>query len=208
MDHLPSYLFFAPWLESYGSFALFFLLAAGILALPVPEESLLVLAGAFVEKGIMGPSEAFVASIAGSILGITLSYLIGKWVGNKLNNKLGWLGITDERLAKVHQWFDSYGKWTLVVGYFVPGLHHLTGFATGMGGLQFQPFALFAFSGALIWASTFLSLGYLLGEYGHALLATSKSSIEGWSLTLLFLAVLFGIFYSMKPRRGAPKAPE
>ena len=33
------------WLSHYGSFTLFVFLALGILALPVPEESLMILAG-------------------------------------------------------------------------------------------------------------------------------------------------------------------
>lgn len=198
MDHLPQELYFAPWLQTYGTLGLFFLLAAGIFALPVPEESLLVLAGAFVEKGTLGLPETFAASIGGSIFGITLSYFLGKWAGAALKDKLKWIGITEERIHSAQKWTLQYGKWMLVIGYFIPGLHHLTGFAAGMGRLRYYTFAFFAYSGAFIWVITFLSFGYLLGKYGHAFFATFKTGTTSGAVILLSLVILFGIISRFK----------
>jgi len=40
----------------------------------------------------------------------------------------------------------------------------LTAFAAGMSDLEAPQFALFAYTGAVLWVSAFLSLGYFLGD--------------------------------------------
>lgn len=53
MDYLPDHETLSYWLLHYGNFALFALLAVGIIILPVPDETLMVLAGIFMYKGDM-----------------------------------------------------------------------------------------------------------------------------------------------------------
>jgi membrane protein DedA with SNARE-associated domain len=67
------------WLSHYGSLALFGLLVLGILALPIPEEPLLVLAGVFIKNGPLLLFPTLMAAFLGSMCGITLSYLLGGW---------------------------------------------------------------------------------------------------------------------------------
>ena len=60
------------------------------------------------------------------------------------------------------------GHWALTFGYFVPGVRHLTAYAAGMSDLEYPEFALFAYSGGVLWVSTFLGLGYFLGDRWEA----------------------------------------
>ncbi len=53
-------------------------------------------------------------------------------------------------------------------GYFIPGVRHLTAYAAGMSDLEAPQFALFAYTGAVLWVSAFLSLGYFLGDRWEA----------------------------------------
>lgn len=152
-------------LTTYGSLALFFLLALGIFALPIPDETLIVLAGVLLAEERLSLFATSVAGYAGSMCGITLSYFLGAVAGKYLIRHGGWLGFTDERQKTVHRWYRRYGKWVLVFGYFVPGVRHVTGLVAGMGMLEYRQFACFAYSGAVLWVSTFLLLGYFVGDY-------------------------------------------
>jgi membrane protein DedA with SNARE-associated domain len=49
-------------------------------------------------------------------------------------------------------------------GYFLPGVRHLTAYVAGTSQFSFAVFALFAYTGALLWPVTFLSVGYIAGE--------------------------------------------
>ncbi len=147
--------------HQYGSIALFFLLALGIFALPIPDETLMVIAGFLIAKGKLPLTSTLIAAYLGSMCGITLSYLLGSLVGKKALLRFGrYIGITHERLEKAHNWFERFGKWTLLIGYYIPGIRHITGFAAGSTYLKYWEFAVFAYTGAIIWVSTFISIGY------------------------------------------------
>jgi membrane protein DedA with SNARE-associated domain len=152
----------ADWVTRYGYAGLFVLLMLGIVGAPVPDETLMAFAGFEVYRGNMHP--AAVLAVAGSSCGITLSYLLGWFLGVGVIRRYGrWVRLTPERVRRVHGWFDKYGRWTLTFGYFVPGFRHVTAFAAGMTCLRYRVFAFFAYAGAVVWAATFLGIGYGLG---------------------------------------------
>src|SRR5437762_1411273 len=135
MENLLDYQTLSHWLLEYGSIALFFLLALGIIALPVPEETLMVIAGVLVFNGKLHAHSTFIAAYAGSISGITMSYVLGKTAGHYFLLKVfKWLGISSHHIDRAHEWFERYGTWALFIGYFIPGLRHFTGFTAGTTG--------------------------------------------------------------------------
>ncbi len=191
------------WLTQYGSFALFVLLALGIFALPLPDETLLVFAGVLIAKHQLELIPTIMCCIGGSLLGITLSYFIGKTAGIWLIRKYGhWVRLTEARMEGVHNWFERIGCWALLIGYFIPGVRHMTGYAAGITELDYRKFALFAYTGAVVWVGVFLSMGYFLGnkwvritdivnEIGHTAL-----------FIILALAVCAGLFTWWRIRRS------
>lgn len=179
MDILAENGVFATWLLEYGSIMLFGLLIAGIVAFPVPEETLLVISGICMHSGHLSIPDTLLAAYAGSICGITASYFIGNSLGHFFIHKYGhWVGMTEARLAIAHQWFQKYGTWMLFIGYFIPGVRHFTGFFAGTTKLKFKTFALFAYSGALVWVTLFLSIGYFFGNYWHVLSDVAEANTE------------------------------
>src|SRR5262249_11216787 len=117
------------WLTQYGSFALFGLLALGIIALPIPDETLMTFAGVMIAKGHLEMIPTLLAAYGGCFFGITVSYFIGRTAGTYLVKQYGsHIGLTEEKINRVHLWFEKIGKWTLLVGYFIPGVRHLTGY--------------------------------------------------------------------------------
>lgn len=179
MEFLPSHETLMIWLTSYGDFAIFGLLALGIIALPVPEETLMVIIGILMDNGTLAIIPTIISALAGSICGITVSYAMGRLAGNYVLVKYGpWIGITEAKIQKIHNWFEHYGKWTLVIGYFIPGVRHFTGFTAGLTALEYHEFALFAYSGAVIWVTTFISIGYFFGNYGLSFFEHAEISVD------------------------------
>lgn len=185
------------WLIHYGSFALFILLCLGIFGLPVPEETLMVIAGILMNKGDLVIWHTIIAAYLGSTCGITVSYLFGKTAGSAFIKKYGkWLHIKPEYLDQTQGWFTRFSKWALLVGYMIPGLRHFNGIFAGTAGMQFKEFALFAYSGALLWISIYLSIGYFWGHYWFSIYAALFQNIEMTMeiLILIFTLVLIGYF--------------
>jgi membrane protein DedA with SNARE-associated domain len=187
------------WVTNYGYAGLFFLLMLGVVGLPIPDETLLVFCGYLISKHQMNPLAAWLSALAGSWCGISLSYTIGRTLGVGVVHRFGkYLHITEERLARVHQWFDRIGHWALFVGYYIAGLRHFTAIVAGMSKLSFPSFMAYAWSGGLLWVSTFLTLGYYLGENWKQIAEAIHHYLLYVSLVVLAGALLY---YLMKRRR-------
>jgi membrane protein DedA with SNARE-associated domain len=159
MDHLIHLI------KSYGYLGVFGSLMLGMFGLPMPDESILTAAGFLVSKNYLQLLPALLAAFLGSICGITVNYLVGRFIGFPLLHRYGYfLGISDEKIGWAHQWFENYGRPALFVGYFIPGLRHLTAFTAGASRLEYWRFAPFAYSGGLCWVASFIAVGYFLGE--------------------------------------------
>ena len=183
-------------MATYGYFAIFSLLVLGIVGLPVPDEFLLASCGFLVFKGDLQLVPTLLSALAGSTCGITLSYTIGRTVGWKfLHSRWGrFLHVKDEHIKRVHQWFDKIGHWALMVGYFIPGVRHFTAIVAGTSKLEYGNFALFAYSGAAIWVSVFVFIGYHFGKNFRAILDTVRSHIETASIIVAIVIVAYLAF--------------
>jgi len=149
----------------HGYVALFGLLIFGIVGLPIPEDTLLIFAGVLVYRGHLQLAPTLAAASLGSACGISVSYSVGRSVGLLLTRRFGrWLLVTPERVAVVEGWFERAGHWSLLWGYFLPGVRHLTALVAGAAKLRFGDFALFAYAGAFLWSFSFISLGVLAGR--------------------------------------------
>jgi membrane protein DedA with SNARE-associated domain len=178
------------WITQYGYVAIFSLLVLGIVGLPVPDETLLTFTGYLVFTGHLSPVPAFLSAFAGSASGITISYILGRTFGLKLIHRYGkYLRITEEHINHVHAWFARVGHWGLTFGYFIPGVRHFTAYAAGMSEVEPHQFALFAYSGSILWTASFISLGYFLGERWQSVQKNVDRYLAGAAIALLILAM-------------------
>jgi membrane protein DedA with SNARE-associated domain len=153
------------FLASYGYFALFGLLMLGIVGPLIPDETILVLAGIAVHRGQMHPMAAIVVASAGSMCGITMSYMLGRTgVVYALKRFPPLERYVGRHLPEANRWFERFGKWTLFFGYFIVGVRHFTAVVAGTSGLRARTFALYAYPGGCIWVTCFVAMGYFLGE--------------------------------------------
>ncbi|PYT11720.1 MAG: DedA family protein [Acidobacteria bacterium] len=193
------------WVSTYGYGAIFLLLMLGIVGLPVPDETLLVFCGYLISKGKMHPLGALLSALAGSWCGISLSYTIGRTLGLGAVHRFGkYLHITEERLQRVHQWFDRIGHWALFVGYYIAGVRHFTAIVAGTSKLSFPSFIAFAWSGGLLWVSTFLTLGYFLGENWKRIADSIHEYLLYASIALIVVALCYYLF--LRRRKIANKS--
>lgn len=181
------------WITRYGYLAIFVLLIFGIVGLPVPDETLLTFTGYLIYRSELSMPLAFAAAVAGSASGMTISYALGRSFGLALLHRFGkHVHLTPERLARAHAWFERIGHWALTVGYFIPGVRHLTAYAAGMTEVAPHQFALFAYSGTVLWVTAFLSLGYFLGERWKVVELHVERYLVGLSIVI---AVLLGGYW-------------
>jgi membrane protein DedA with SNARE-associated domain len=191
----------AAFIYAYGYPGVFSLLMLGIVGLPVPDEWLLTFAGYLVFKGHFHIVPTLAAAVLGSICGISVSYWLGHTLGIVFVRRYGpWFHITEERMGRVHAWFDRSGRWSLLIGYFIPGVRHLAGFVAGTSKLGFPEFALFAYTGAFVWSVSFVAIGYFSGKEWESTTRTIHRDIVIGAV-LAATMVLVYMFFIRNPRR-------
>ncbi|MBE9917055.1 DedA family protein [Paenibacillus donghaensis] len=154
------------FISQYGYLAVVLLMGLGIVGLPVPDETMMIFLGYLSSMKILNYAFSIVFSFIGSILGMTVSYLIGNKIGYAIIEKYGkWIGLTPKRYEKVKAWFSKYGIWTLLFSYFIPGIRHAAGYISGISSMPFKKYLLICCTGAVIWTILFISIGYFVGEH-------------------------------------------
>lgn len=180
------------WISAYGYPAIFVLLMLGVVGIPIPDETLLVFCGYLISKGKMNPVIAWIFALTGSWCGISLSYCIGRTFGIGVVHKFGkYLHLDEARLAKIHQWFDRVGHWALLFGYYIAGVRHFTAIVAGTSRLSFPSFMAYAWTGGLLWVTTFLTVGYYLGENWRRIAEVIHQYMTEVSIVLIVVALAY-----------------
>ncbi len=152
------------YIDQYGYIVLFVALLLELLALPLPGEVLMSYSGFLVFQGHLNWSLSIFIAGVGVCLGMTISYWIGYKLGTPFFDKFGRrFHMGPKQLEKISHWYEKYGNKLLMVAYFIPGVRHITGYFSGITRLPYRTFALFAYSGAFLWVTTFITLGKVLG---------------------------------------------
>lgn len=152
-------------LDDYGYIVLFLCLFLELIALPLPGETLMSYCGYLVYKGKLNWGVSIIVSSIATIIGITISYFIGKTLGINFFYKYGnYIHMGPKKLKKVSNWFESYGNKLLIISYFIPGIRHVTGYFSGIVNISFKKFAINAYLGAFLWTFIFITLGKTLGN--------------------------------------------
>ncbi len=112
-------------LAHYGYLAVFLLLTVGIFGIPLPDEFLVAFIGYLIFQREMHFWPAALAVISGGIMGISVNYVVGRTIGTRLCNGLGYFFPEKrQRLNCVTDWLGNSGGPVLFLAYFLPGARH------------------------------------------------------------------------------------
>ncbi|MCX5661911.1 MAG: DedA family protein [Planctomycetota bacterium] len=196
------------WITSYGYSAIFVLLALGIMGLPVPDEVLLTFIGYLASRGeSFTLPGVFAAGLAGAYAGICGSYFLGRLAGVWFIEKHGkWFGIDRPTVDRFEAFLERFGKWAIVLGFYVPGVRHLTALTAGATKMRFRAFAPFAIGGATLWASLFILTGYFLGDEWRKAPEAFKAATP-WLIGVAVVVAIVGVVAYRRTLQRAPAPP-
>jgi len=153
------------YIEQYGYAAV----AIGILledfGLPAPGETLLITAAIGASTGKLNIYVLLLLAWIGAVVGDNIGYAIGNYGGHHLMVRFGGrIGITQERLQHVEEFFDRYGGWVIVFARFVVILRQFNGIVAGTLGMHWLHFLALNALGAALWVGFWGMLAYWLGK--------------------------------------------
>lgn len=151
-------------LLTYGLLFIIIFLETGLVVTPfLPGDSLLFAAGSF--AAIDSLNIFWIAGLLtlAAILGDTANYYIGYFLGNKLIEKPNRL-IKQKYLVKSQEFYERYGKKTIILARFVPIVRTFAPFLAGIGKMKYREFIFYNIIGGIIWVLIFVLGGFFFGQ--------------------------------------------
>lgn len=195
----------------WGFLIIFFALILAGCNLPVSED-LMILTSGFLASAVI-PEHTFhlwLALFLGAYLGDWISYWTGRLLGPRIL-RIKWMKrwINQERVDKMHDFYERYGFFAFLIGRFIPfGFRNCLFLSSGMGRMSFKRFLWIDGIASLVSTALGFYLAYTFGEHWEGLFAYLKSFdmivwvIVGLTLALL-LAILGFLWYRKKKRLKA-----
>jgi len=154
----------------WGYFAVFVLVILGNAGVPVPEETVLVVAGFMVWSGQLRLDLVLAVGFMSAVVGDNVGYWIGRRFGRgALERHAHWILGRPERLGAMQGFVGRRGAIAIFVARFVPGLRFMAGPLAGALGLGVWPFLAANVLGAAVYVPIMVgggwALGYGFGDY-------------------------------------------
>jgi membrane-associated protein len=191
---------YGPW--TYGILAAIIFAETGLVVMPLlPGDSLLFAAGAFAGLGSLDPWILFGLLSAMAIIGDTVNYWVGAWIGPRaFTGEIRWL--KKSYLDKTHAFFEKHGGKTIILARFVPIVRTFAPFVAGVGRMTYSKFLLYNVVGGILWVGLFVWAGYFFGN-----LPIVKENFGIVIIAIIILSVLPMVVEIVKARMARPTEP-
>ena len=163
---IPDLLLALPgWAALLAVFLLPALESSAFVGFLFPGEIAVILGGVAAAAGRMPLLAVIVAAILGAVIGDSIGYAIGKrWGHQMLHGTIGRLPIVrhelERHLESAKAFVRKRGPHAVFIGRFTAALRVLVPGLSGMAELPYPTFLLYNVLGAVVWATTFVVLGY------------------------------------------------
>jgi membrane protein DedA with SNARE-associated domain len=159
---------------------IFLLMAMESSVIPIPSELVMPPAGYLAQQGQMHMAVAILCGTLGSLVGAYVNYFAAQHLGRPLLLKYGkYVWITEEKFAKVEQYFKDHGEISTFIGRLLPVVRHLISLPAGLAGMNHLKFSLYTLFGAGLWVTVLTFIGYFIGAERELIYKYSHQALIG-----------------------------
>ena len=157
----------------------------GLVIMPLlPGDSLLFAAGTFAYKGSLNIYYLIILLFIAAVLGDTLNYMIGKYLGPKVFNR-DYKLIKRTHLLKTQAFYEKHGGKTIIFARFIPIVRTFAPFVAGIGNMDYGKFISYNIIGGAVWVAGLTLLGYFFGQ-----LEFVQKNFETVIIAIIVLSIL------------------
>ncbi len=186
----------------YGYWAVFFGVMLENAGVPVPGETILLIAGYFAATGEFHLPLVMLIAASGAIVGDNIGFAVGHHYGRGFLLRAGrFFFLTPRRLEHMEGYFTRYGNKTILVARFITGLRVVAGPLAGASKMPWRIFFVYNIAGAVLWSVVIATLGYFFGQSLPLLIRWLRLS----GTVLLIGAIVIGVIVWRVRRHRANK---
>ena len=178
------------YMLTYGYWAVFFGVMLENAGVPIPGETILLVAGYFASTGVFRVPLVMLVAATGAVVGDNIGFAIGHHYGRGFLLRVGrFFFLTPKRIEHMENYFKSHGNKTILVARFITGLRVFAALLAGASRMPWRVFVVYNVAGAVLWSFVITLLGYLFGQ--------SLPLLVKWvgrtGTILLIVAIVLGI---------------
>jgi len=152
--------------HQYGYWAVFGGILLENLGIPLPGETVTVVAGFLAGSGELNYWLVLSSAILGAVLGGTCGYWIGRYAGWPFLLRLGRVfRISEVRMLEVKERFSQNAAKAVFFGRFIALLRVFAGPLAGIAEMSYGSFFLWNLAGAIAWAFVMVTLAFSVGNF-------------------------------------------
>jgi membrane-associated protein len=198
--HLDKYL--STVIQNYGiwtNLILFIIVfcETGLVVTPfLPGDSLLFAAGTFAAGGMLEVRWLLILLTTAAVVGDTVNYAIGHFVGPKVFYKENARFLNKKHLERAHEFYEKYGGKAIILARFIPIIRTFVPFVAGIGQMSYSRFLSYNIIGGTAWVVLFVCAGYFFGN-----IPIVKQNFTLVIYIIIFISILPGIIEFIRNRR-------
>lgn len=206
--HLDEYLNLIITWAGMWTYAVLFVvifIETGLVVTPfLPGDSLLFAAGALAATAahVLDVKLLFVLLATAAVLGDTVNYWIGHYVGPKVfATESRWL--KREYLEKTQAFYDKHGGKTIFLARFIPIIRTFAPFVAGIGKMRYTYFISYNIFGGIVWTSVMIFAGYFFGN-----VPVVKENFSLVVIAIIIISVLPAVWEYLRSRKKTEAAAQ
>lgn len=187
---------FLAFLVAHGYVVIFVWVALDQAGLPLPALPLLLAAGALAGAGELSLPAILLVCAAASVPIDLFWFWLGRLRGVRVLHLLCILSLEPDYCVRdTEDLFKRLGPVSVLVAKFIPGLQTLAPPMSGLTGMGMFRFFLLDLVGTLVWAATFVLLGYF---FASELEQIAQSAVEAGLVAGLIIAAIVLAYFTYK----------
>ncbi|RUT66887.1 DedA family protein [Morganella morganii] len=130
----------------------------------LPGDTLLILSGALIAKGVMDFLPTLVILTAAAGIGSWLGFVQGRWLSDTKTVRRWMTQIPKNYHQKAEVLFNRHGLYALLIGRFLGFVRTLLPMLAGLSTLPNRRFQFFNWLSAFLWVAIITTFGYVLNQ--------------------------------------------
>jgi membrane-associated protein len=167
----------------------------------LPGDSLLFAAGTFAARGDLNVWWLFILLTVAAIIGDTVNYWIGHYVGPKVFYKENVRFLNKKHLERTHAFYEKYGGKTIIIARFIPIIRTFAPFVAGIGSMTYWRFITYNVVGGILWVGICVFAGFFFGN-----IEIVQRNFSLVVIAIIFISVLPVIIEFIRHRMSRAKA--